>query len=314
MARPYRLQAEGCFYHITSRGDDRKRIYVSEADFDKFLEYLLEAKKKYGFYLYAYCLMSNHYHLLIETSRPNLSQIMHYVNGSYTNYYNIKRKRCGHVFQGRYKSIVVDKDSYFQELSRYIHRNPVKAKIVERPEEYRWSSYAGYIGKKDKVIDHEQVKLYLGMSAGEYREFVEGGPGNGDNIFGSVYAGFLLGSEGFIKDKLKTLGEKVESREYSFRGLLNSTEEADGIIGKVAGKYGISEETLLASKNKSFPAKKVAIYLLKRHTGLTNAEIGEKFGITFSAVSKVAKEAVEFMRKDRCARKAASEILSRFKG
>ena len=108
MARPYRLQSEDCFYHITSRGDDRKKIFISEYDFTKFLEYLSVAKTKFKFYVYGYCLMSNHYHLLLETTQPNISKIMHYINGSYTTYYNIKRRRSGHVFQGRFKSIVVD--------------------------------------------------------------------------------------------------------------------------------------------------------------------------------------------------------------
>lgn len=314
MARPYRLQAEDCFYHITSRGDDRKRIYHSEADYNKFLEYIQEAKKKYAFFLYAYCLMSNHYHLLLETTHANLSQIMHYINGSYTTYYNIKRNRCGHVFQGRYKSIVVDKDSYFQELSRYIHLNPVKAKIVKSPQEYRWTSYGGYVGKKDKVLDQEQIKKCLGMSGGQYRKFVEEGGGKEINPLDSVYAGFLLGSAHFIKDKLQILGEKIENREYSFRKVLTSSEDGDEIIGKVAESYGIRVETLLTSKNKSFPAKKIAIYLLKRCTGLTNAQIGEKFNLTFSAVSKAAKEAKGFLEKDRQGREVVDKILSSFKG
>src|SRR4030042_1271433 len=108
MARPYRLQGEGLFYHITSRGDDRKKIFLSDYDFNKFLGYLKSAQDKYRFYLYAYCLMGSHYHLLIETTQPNLSRIMQYINSSYTIYYNKKRNKCGHLFQGRYKSILVE--------------------------------------------------------------------------------------------------------------------------------------------------------------------------------------------------------------
>jgi REP element-mobilizing transposase RayT len=140
MARPYRLQAENCLYHITSRGDDRKKIFLSETDFEKFLEYIKVAKDKFKFYLYAYCLMNNHYHLLIETTQSNLSRIMQYINTSYTIYYNGKRKRSGHLFQGRFKSIIVEADSYFTELTRYIHLNPVRAKIVDSPGIYRFSS------------------------------------------------------------------------------------------------------------------------------------------------------------------------------
>ena len=124
MARQHRLQAPNCFYHITSRGDDRKKIFLNETDFRKFLAYLKKAKEKFNFYLYAYCLLDNHYHLLLETSQANLSQIMQYLNTAYTIYYNTKHKRHGHLFQGRFKSILIEADSYFAELTRYIHLNP----------------------------------------------------------------------------------------------------------------------------------------------------------------------------------------------
>ena len=138
MARPYRLQIENGLYHITSRGNERRQIYLDDSDYKKFLEYVGKAKEKYKVYLYAYVLMSNHYHLLIETTQENLSHLMHYLNGSYTSYFNWKHKRHGHLFQGRYKSILVDKETYFMELTRYIHLNPVKAKMVEDPLKYPW--------------------------------------------------------------------------------------------------------------------------------------------------------------------------------
>ena len=108
-------------YHITSRGDDRKKIFINETDHQKFLAYLQIAQEKFKFYMYAYCLMGNHYHLLFETTQANLSRIMQSLNTAYTVYYNVKRKRSGHLFQGRYKSILVDKDNYLLELTRYIH-------------------------------------------------------------------------------------------------------------------------------------------------------------------------------------------------
>ena len=136
---------------------------MNDTDFEKFLEYILTAKEKYGFYLLAYVLMSNHYHLLIKTTKPNLSRIMHYINGSYTTYSNVKRRKTGHLFQGRYKSLVIDADSYFQELTRYIHLNPVRAKMVKNPEDYKWSSYNAYVGRKrkDRYIDKEEIRKYL---------------------------------------------------------------------------------------------------------------------------------------------------------
>jgi REP element-mobilizing transposase RayT len=118
---------------------------LNDTDFEKFLEYILAAKVKYDFYLLAYVLMSNHYHLLIKTTKPNLSRIMYYINGSHTTYFNIKRGRTGYLFKGRYKSLLIDADSCFQELTRYIHLNPIRANMVENPGDYKWSIYKAYI-------------------------------------------------------------------------------------------------------------------------------------------------------------------------
>ena len=150
MARPLRITYPGAFYHITSRGNEQKAVFKSKKDREKFLEYLESASERYNAVIHVYCLMDNHYHLLLETPSGNLPQIMRHINGAYTTYFNIKRGRAGHLFQGRYKAILVEKDVYAKELSGYIHLNPVKAGMVELPEEYEWSSYLTYIGKQKK--------------------------------------------------------------------------------------------------------------------------------------------------------------------
>jgi putative transposase len=144
MARPLRITYPDAFYHITSRGNEQKPVFKSRKDRIKFLEYLESATERYNAVIHAYCLMDNHYHLLLETPSGNLSRIMAHINGAYTAYFNRKRDRAGHLFQGRYKAIVVEADEYAKELSRYIHLNPVRAKIVELPEGYEWSSYIYY--------------------------------------------------------------------------------------------------------------------------------------------------------------------------
>jgi len=126
MARPLRIEYPGAHYHITSRGNEQKDIFKSQRDREKFLEYLECATTRYGAVIHAYCLMSNHFHLLLETPEGNLSEIMRHINGAYTTYFNVKRKRAGHLLQGRYKAILVDADEYLVELSRYIHLNPVR--------------------------------------------------------------------------------------------------------------------------------------------------------------------------------------------
>jgi REP element-mobilizing transposase RayT len=314
MARPYRLQGEGLLYHITNRGDDRKKIYLSDYDYNKFLEYLKIAKEKYKFYLYAYCLMGNHYHLLIETTQPNLSRIMQYLNTSYTTYYNIKRKKYGHLFQGRYKSILVDKDAYLLELTRYIHLNPVRAKITSAPEKYKWSSYHGYINKRgDGYIDKEQISRYISMKPAKYHQFVLEGINIKDSPFKNVYAGFILGTEHFIKDILKVLKEHVEAKDFSYKKALQETIAPETIIAAIAKYYRRTSQDILKTKERPAPERKVAIHLMKRYTALTNNEIGRFFSLTYSAVSKAAKDAQSLIDKDEEVKTAAEKIISTFK-
>jgi len=127
MARPLRITYPGAFYHETSQGYERKDVFKSKRDREKFLEYFESATKRYNAVIHVFCLMDNHYHLLLETPSGNLPQIMQHINGAYTTYFNVKRGRFGHLFQGRYKAILVDIDEYAKELSRYIHLNPVRA-------------------------------------------------------------------------------------------------------------------------------------------------------------------------------------------
>jgi len=175
MARPLRIEYEGAFYHVTSRGNDRKRIYFTESDYYKFRSCLKEAQQKYGYLLHCYVLMPNHYHLLMETPHANVSKVMHFINGSYTNYINKKHRRSGHLFQGRYKAIVVDRDNYLLELSRYLHLNPVRAELVAKPIDYAHSSYKSYVTtskenfvsrnlilqmiSKDRYIPHKGIRM-----------------------------------------------------------------------------------------------------------------------------------------------------------
>lgn len=298
MARPYRLQAENCLYHITSRGDDRKKIFLSEQDFQKFLEYLKTAKDKFKFHLYAYCLMSNHYHLLFETTQANISRIMQYLNTSYTVYYNVKREKCGHLFQGRYKSIIVEADSYLLELTRYIHLNPVRAKMVDSPEKYKWSSYYEHVKTcKKGIIDKAEINRYFKLSANAYKKFVLEGIGKTFTLFSNIYAGFILGKEKFIKDKLNVLKNQVESKDFAYRKLLYA-KPCDQIIQKVADYYKKEPEILYKARKKPLLAKKIAVYLLKKLTALTNREIGDKFSIGYSGVSWIVKDVEELAVKD----------------
>ncbi|MBW2065942.1 MAG: transposase [Deltaproteobacteria bacterium] len=140
MARPLRVEYPGAYYHVMSRGNNQERIYEDDTDREKFLEYLGKASERFSIIIYTYCLMNTHYHLLVQTPEANLSLAMQWLNVSYATYLNRKRGRYGHLFQGRFKALLIDADGYLTHLSRYIHLNPVRAKMVSLPAEYPWSS------------------------------------------------------------------------------------------------------------------------------------------------------------------------------
>jgi len=171
VARPLRIEYEGAVYHVTARGNEKRKVFFSRKDYGKFKEYLANAIEKFGFILHGYVLMTNHYHLIIETPEKNLSKIMHYINSSYTTYTNIKRKRHGHLFQGRFKAIVVDKDSYLLELSRYLHLNPVRANMAAKPEDYPYSSYGNFAAAAgDKLVTTRTILEMLSSNPDMARE------------------------------------------------------------------------------------------------------------------------------------------------
>lgn len=312
MARPCRLQAENCLYHITSRGDDRKKIFVNDRDYQKFLEYLKSAKDRFRFYLYAYCLMGNHYHLLLEITSPNLSRIMQYLNTAYTVYYNTKRKRFGHLFQGRFKSFLVEADSYFAELTRYIHLNPVRAKIVDSPEEYRWSSYNAYLNNKPSdFIDKDRIRNLLSVDIPEYRQFVLDGILGAQDPLKGAYAGFILGRAEFIKDKLVQLRAEVESKDFAHKRAIRNIIDPGGVINLVADYFKLDPQEMRQSNKRPMIAKKMAIYLLRQNTGLTNSGIGKLFGMKSAAASKAALSFERKMENDADLRDMVKQITSK---
>jgi REP element-mobilizing transposase RayT len=144
MARPLRIEFEGAWYHVMSRGNERRRIVRDDDDRTRRLDWLRRTVETYGWHLHAFVLMDNHDHLYVETPEANLSPGMQHLNGSYTSYFNRRHRRSGHLFQGRYKAQLIENEGHFWEVSRYIHLNPVRARLADRPEDWRWSSYRGY--------------------------------------------------------------------------------------------------------------------------------------------------------------------------
>ena len=322
MARPLRILYEGAFYHVTARGNERRKVFLSHTDYEKFLSYLTEAINKYGVLVHAFVLMTNHYHLLVETPKANLSSFMHTLNSAYTTYFNIKRYRSGHLFQGRYKAILVDADNYFLELSRYLHLNPVRAGMTEKPEDYPYSSFHAYLFLKEETIVFRELIWDMVSSERKkapqrYREFVASAllekPGN---PFEKVYGGAILGGKAFIKEVLQRLNDQsLRSKETSHRRVLTSTtSDIDEIVHLLSIHFRVSKEKVVTSS----PYKGYAVYLARKHTPFSNSEIGKYFGgITYSAVTKIGTRLKEQMRADG---KLGGEIrgleekLSRVKG
>ena len=212
MSRPLRLEFPDALYHLTSRGDRREDIYEDDTDRRNFLEVLSSVIEQLNWECYAYCLMRNHYHLLVQTPDANLSKGMRQLNGVYTQTYNRRHNKTGHLFQGRYKSILVDEESYLLELSRYIVLNPVKAGMVERVDQWKWSSYQATVGEAVApewlAIDYllSQFSVQRKTAIRKYKTFVQDGLKRG-SIWSELNNQIYLGDQDFINRVQQNLGE-----------------------------------------------------------------------------------------------------------
>ena len=308
MARQLRIEFEGAFYHITSRGNLRDDVFFEDKDRKRFLEILSRTKERYGYLLHAYVLMDNHYHLLIETPKANISQIMQNINTSYTVFINRKHRRSGHLFQGRFKGIIVDKDGYLVVLSRYIHLNPVRAGIVEKPEDYRWTSYAAYIEKKvmNTLVDMADTLLHFSSDKNRaieaYRDFVKEGMSSEDNPFKDLEAGIILGTKRFKEKVARLLGKMKVDGELPQLKRLRDTVPIERIVSVCSTYYGTKEEDLIR-RSRGKPERHVAIYLSKVLSAKKNSEVGDYFGINGQAVSGAIMAIEESREKDEKLRK-----------
>jgi len=316
MARPLRIEYEGACYHVVARANEGKRVFRSKGDYARFRWYLQEAKERFGCVYHCCVVMGTYYHMLVETPEGNLNRVVQYVNGSYAAYWNAKTGGGGPVFRGRYTAILVERDAYFLELSRYLHLNPVRAELVERPEEYVQSSYGAYVGeRKDPLVTTEVI---LGLMGGRgdararYRGFVEEGMGKELEDPGSkAVGGVILGGGRFVRQALKRLkGEIATSPAIVHRGKLSGRVAAEEILRVVADHFGVSREDMLARGQRE--SRMVAMHLLKTHTAMTNGAIGELCGgISYSAVSQAHRRCVARAKADRAFGKGLAAIERR---
>lgn len=304
MARPLRIAYPGAYYHVTSRGNEQKDVFKSRKDREKFLEYLASATQRYGAVIHAYCQMTNHYHLLLETPEGNLSQIMRHINGAYTTYFNVKRKRAGHLFQGRFKAILVEADAYAAELSRYIHLNPVKAGIVNRPEDYPWSSYRSYIGQSQATewLMTDFILGYFGASGERYRAFVEELIGKEyESPLQAAIGAAVLGTADFVEMvTAKHIGTRRPEREVPALRHLASRPSLKEILKMVDVAFGSNKKV----------ARQAGMYLCHRYSGEKVREIGKHFAVGPSAITEASRLFPKRMEKDG----EVGEVIEKIKG
>ena len=291
MARPIRIEYEHAFYHVVSRGHRRENIFRSNLDRKKFLEKLEQTVERHRLKIHVYVLMSNHFHLLIETPDANLSKAMHDLNASYANWYRSKYKLIGSIFQGRYKAILVEKDEYFVVLSAYIHLNPVRAGIVKTPEAYLWSSFRCYSGKSktphflfifdilEKFKTKRDYQKYVMDLLRDEKEI------RSEEVYG---INSILGSTGFIRQVLAGV-VKHDLRDREIREVKEFRRlSAEALMEIVMREFRIGEDQI-KSRKRGNPYRKLFIYLLRKHTGISLREIGELMKMDYGAVSELAR-------------------------
>jgi REP element-mobilizing transposase RayT len=283
VAKPLRIEYPGAVYHVTSRGNARNKIFSDDQDRKLFLSILGAVVKRYNWLCHAYCLMDTHYHMMIETPDANLSIGMRQLNGIYTQTYNRRHETPGHIFQGRYKAILVQKENYLLELCRYVVLNPVRAGVVQKPEAWRWSSYQGTAGLRkepdflttDWILSRFIRKRTIAQK--RYRAFVREGIFRGspwEELEGQV----LLGDQGFIRKFKDLLEDKKEAKEIPRGQRYVGRPSLDKIFSGQKTKAQRDKRIHAAHMSHGYTLKEIADYLRIHYT--TVSKVIGKAGVT----------------------------------
>ncbi len=275
MARPPRINLPFCLYHIMCRGNLHEAVFLINADRHRFLKCLEKYSKIFDFRIHAWCLMDTHVHLLAESTRPNLSEFMRRLLLAYTVWFHRRHNTHGHIFSGRFKSIVVDKASYLLSVSRYIHLNPVEAGFIKRAEDYPWSSMRFYL-KPHKAPDFlytKEVLLWFDGKAKEYAKFVH--EGLNEETKPQVLAQAFIGSKAFV-NRIKKRQARLKGKE--FLELAEHLKQGELIIQKVCKQFALKPEDLKTKGRRDRKLLKclmLSVYLLRENTEWTFRQIGE---------------------------------------
>jgi REP element-mobilizing transposase RayT len=298
MSRAWRIEYEGALYHLMSRGNLKADIFCNDNDRQTMLDALGEFSDRFEIDVFAYVLMNNHYHLLVRTNLPNLKRAMHWLGTTYTQRFNFRHDRSGHLFQGRYKSIIVENDAYLLRLSYYIHRNPLRARMVKRLADYRWSSYLFYAYNR-KTPEWLSTDLILSQHQAfedpckSYRMGVQQYAKEGKDFWEDFRYGLAFGSKKFVERlRRKYLPAETRADVPQQVHLSKQADDVKSFIAKTGKLIDFDNEKLCKNmrltgldKNK----RDLLIYFLWRSGKLTNQEIGNLLSISYSAVSHSVK-------------------------
>jgi REP element-mobilizing transposase RayT len=283
MARPLRVEFPGAVYHVTSRGNAKQAIFIDDEDKSRFFDVLSIVVERFNWLCHAYCLMENHYHLLVETPNGNLSRGMRELNGAYTQGFNQRYRRVGHLFQGRYKAIIVEKDNHLLSLCRYVVLNPVRVGLIKKPEQWKWSSYGATIGlvKRLSFLTVDWILSQFGerkmVAKEKYRKFVMEGIDK-ESPWETLKGQIFLGTDGFIKQLRGFLDEKEKIKEVP---RLQRYVARPSLSGLFRGKK--------RKERKERKAEDKTIYSAYVRYGYTMKEIAEHLGIHYATISRAIK-------------------------
>jgi len=301
------------FYHVLSRGNERRKIFRDPEDYEKFKETIGRMSARYQVEVHAYVLMSNHYHLLIQTRNANLSRAIQWLGLTYSVWFNRRHKRSGHLFQGRFKSFVIENDRYFTSMCLYIHRNPIRARMVKSLLDYPWSSYHGYVQAKKKE-EWLTTSLVLGMYGGSRRRFIDAQrsyAGEEKTLLSELRYGLFLGSDDFVNKFKKKLDRENHREKPQVRTALKQ-EGIMTMLDRIFTALSVQDRNSLLRPVRGVqrPDRDLAIYILC-HLGLySHQEIGRVFDVGYTSVSGALKRSERILSEDRKAKRRVEKMLN----
>jgi len=304
MARPLRIDREDTFYHVLNRGNERRAIFRDDGDREGFLTRLGRCAERFGLEIYAYVLMGNHYHLLVRTREANLSAAIQWLGVSYSTWYNARHARSGHVFQGRFKSFLIAEDAYLYRLLLYIHRNPLRARLVTRLADYPWSSYRAlaYGRGGPAWFDPRRVYEALDLDGPRFRAAVARYDERDDDLLAHLRHGLVLGSPAVAAQLRRRLAGRRD-RERPQLQALQSPGSLPRRLAAYARRLEIHprelQDLLHPVRHRERPLRDALIYLLWREGRFRLEQIGPHFGVGYAAVSQACRRTERRLEQDR---------------